>query len=160
MIVIADATPLNYLVLIRHVEILHQIFGHVVVPSAVVEELQRSRTPELVRVWMDAPPPWLEIRAVPSALIAGLEHLGAGERAAILLAEEIRADWLIMDDREGRQEAARRHIPVIGTLRVIDEAAHRHLIDLPEAIARLKETTFHISPILLRWLMDRHARRA
>ena len=73
-----------------------------------------------------------------------LDYLGAGEREAIMLAEELGADWLIIDDRHGRQEAARQHLPVIGTLRVLDEAAERGLINLPDAI----ELSFSISPVL------------
>ena len=159
LIVIADTTPLNYLVLIGHADVLVQLYDTVLIPSAVLEELQRSRSPEPVRSWIAARPAWLEVRTVQTSLTADLEYLGAGEREAIFLAEETGANWLIMDDYEGRKEAVRRHLPVIGTLRVLDEAADRALIDLPEAIARLAQTTFHLSPDLLQWLMDRHAQR-
>lgn len=57
---------------------------------------------------MSSPPSWLEVRSVATAQTASLDHLGAGEREAILLAEEMHADWLIMDDYEGRLEANRR----------------------------------------------------
>jgi predicted nucleic acid-binding protein len=77
----------------------------------------------------------------------------------MLLAQETGADWLILDDYDARQEAARRHIPVIGTLRVLDEAAARGLIDLKEILARLQQTNFYVSSDLLQWLLDRDARR-
>jgi predicted nucleic acid-binding protein len=159
MIVISDTTPLHYLVLIGHAGILPALFGKVVIPAAVASELQRLRTPEIVRAWMASPPPWLETRSVGVSQAGDLDHLGAGEREAILLAEEIGADWLIVDDYEGRQEANRRKLPVIGTLRVLDEAAQRQLIDLPEVLAKLKETTFYVSPNLVQWLLDRHEKR-
>lgn len=159
MIVIADATPLNYLVLVGRAEVLSALFGSVVIPPAVATELQRARTPEMVRAWISSPPPWLEVRPVTRPMADDLDYLGAGEREAILLAEEIRADWLIMDDYEGRLEANRRKLPVIGTLRVLDEAAERNLIDLPEVLARLQGTTFYLSPDLVRWLLGRHRAR-
>ena len=39
MIVVADATPLRYLVLIGEVEVLAVLYGDVLIPPAVVEEL-------------------------------------------------------------------------------------------------------------------------
>src|SRR5712691_8529145 len=113
MTVVADATPLNYLVLIGLAKILPQLFGEVIIPSAVFNELQRSRTPEPVRHWIAARPAWLKIQLARESQIAGLEHLGDGEREAILLAGEVEADWLIMDDYDGRQEAGQRRLPVI-----------------------------------------------
>ena len=160
MIVVADATPLNYLVLIGHPDVLQKLFDHVVIPSAVMEELQRPRTPDTVRNWIASPPAWLQVRSAKNPEVRSLEHLGAGEREAIWLAEDLQADWLIMDDWDGRQEAVRRNLPVIGTLRVLDEAADRDLIDLPEALKRLQRTTFYLSPELLQWLTNRHAKRA
>jgi predicted nucleic acid-binding protein len=160
MIVIADATPLNYLVLVGHADILPKLFVHIVIPSAVMEELQRPRTPEVVRAWVASRPAWLDVRSVENPRGRSLAHLGAGEREAILLAEDLHADWLIMDDSDGRQEAVRRNLPVIGTLRVLDEAGDRGLIDLPEALKRLEQTTFYVSPDLLQWLMNRHAKRS
>jgi predicted nucleic acid-binding protein len=159
LIVIADTGPLNYLILVGEAEILRKLFGHVVIPTAVSKELQRERTPEVVRKWMGTPPAWLEIRSVDSAKAVELDYLGLGEREAILLAEEVRADWLIIDDYAGRQEAARRNLPVMGTLRVLDEAATRSLINLTEIITRLQQTTFYLSAELIQWLLDRDAKR-
>jgi predicted nucleic acid-binding protein len=88
VIVIADTTPLNYLVLIGHADVLAQLYDTVLIPPAVLEELQRSRTPAPVRSWIAARPAWLEARTVQTNLGAALEHLGAGEREAICLAEE------------------------------------------------------------------------
>jgi predicted nucleic acid-binding protein len=69
MLVIADTSPLHYLVLIEHTAILPALFGRVIIPPVVVEELQRPRTPAPVRVWMASPPTWLEIRALRQPLV-------------------------------------------------------------------------------------------
>jgi predicted nucleic acid-binding protein len=109
---------------------------------------------------MSAMPIWLEVRSVSKAIsTTELDYLGAGEREAILLAEETHADWLIIDEYAGRQEAARRHLPVMGTLRVLDEASARGLINLSDVIARLRQTTFYLSDDLIQWLLDREAKR-
>ena len=55
MLVVTDTTPINYLVLIGHVDILPSLYSHVVIPQAVVGDLQHPRTPESVRAWIAAP---------------------------------------------------------------------------------------------------------
>jgi predicted nucleic acid-binding protein len=107
MIVIADTTPLNYLVLIDRVEVLPQLYDRVLIPVAVWEELQRPETPEAVRAWIARPPAWLEIRPVEKNPDSAVQNLGAGECEAIALAEELHADRLIMDDRAARRVATR-----------------------------------------------------
>jgi predicted nucleic acid-binding protein len=66
---------------------------------------------------------------------------------------------LIIDDRDGRREAARRGIATTGTLGVLNDAAGRDLIDLADALNRLDKTTFRASPALLRDLLESERRR-
>ncbi len=56
MIVVADTSPLNYLVLIGHIDILARIYAEVLVPQTVLDELQDSDAPAEVRAWVSAPP--------------------------------------------------------------------------------------------------------
>jgi predicted nucleic acid-binding protein len=69
MLVIADSSPLHYLVLIEHTAILPSLFSHVIIPPVVAEELQRPHTPAPVRAWMASPPVWLEMRAPQQPLV-------------------------------------------------------------------------------------------
>jgi len=62
MIVVADTSPINYLVLIREIEILPRLYGKVVIPQTVREELLRPIAPEIVRTWTAQAPAWLEAR--------------------------------------------------------------------------------------------------
>jgi hypothetical protein len=60
-LVVADSSPLNYLVWIEQVEILPALFERIFVPEVVQNELRHSEAPESVRRWIAAPPSWLEI---------------------------------------------------------------------------------------------------
>jgi predicted nucleic acid-binding protein len=156
VIVIADTTPLNYLVLIGQVEVLPELYGRVLIPTAVWQEFQRPQTPEVVRAWIARIPGWLEVRQVERGWEPLLGSLGDGELDAIALAEELHADWIILDDHAARRLASRRNLAVIGTLGVLAEAAERGLVDFPEAIARLKQTSFFVSPEVVAPLLKRY----
>jgi predicted nucleic acid-binding protein len=45
MIVIADTSPINYLVLIEQIEVLPKLYGRILIPPSVYEELQSVRNP-------------------------------------------------------------------------------------------------------------------
>jgi predicted nucleic acid-binding protein len=154
MIVVADTTPVNYLILIGEIDVLAKLYGRVVIPRAVHEELADSRAPEGVRTWIARPPSWLEILSPAADSDPALAGLDAGEREAIALAEQLSADQLIVDEILGRREAERRGLPVIGTIGVLREAAAEGLLDLRTAIDRLRQTSFHISPVILAGLLD------
>jgi predicted nucleic acid-binding protein len=85
MIVVADTSPINYLILIDEIDILAKMYGRVVIPHAVREELLRSSAPEMVRNWIGTSPAWLEVRSPVHAPDASLAALDAGERDAIIL---------------------------------------------------------------------------
>jgi predicted nucleic acid-binding protein len=65
----------------------------------------------------------------------------------------------VIDDHDGREEAARRPIAMIGTIGVLEAAAIRGLIDLPPVLAQLQATTFHGSPRLFAEALARDAAR-
>ena len=123
MIVIADSTPLHYLILIRQTDLLPRLFDRILIPPAVFDELQQQGTPDLVRRWLVTAPSWLQVHALRSPPDPALDYLDAGEREAIALAEEVQADQLLLDDADARREATRRSLPFIGTLGVLREAA-------------------------------------
>jgi predicted nucleic acid-binding protein len=157
--VVSNTSPVCYLVLIGQVELMHQLFGEVRVPPAVLAELRASGAPDPVRGWAMAPPSWLDLPSVELAPDEGLHHLHAGERDAIALAEHLGADLVILDEKAARQTAAARGLRVTGLLGILEHAAQRGLCDLPDAITRLRETSFRASPPILKVLLDRNIRR-
>lgn len=159
MIIVADTSPLNYLVLVGQVEILSKIYGEVLIPQAVLDELRDSEAPAEVRAWVSIPPKWLQVSTRLFQLDPFLIRLDRGEQDAILLAQSLKAERLIIDDLEGRREAATRGIPVIGTLGVLAEAARRNLLDLPQALTALQATNFHVAPDLIELLLANDAKR-
>ena len=150
MIVVADSSPLQYLILLEQTTLLHRFYGDVLVPEAVAIELRAARAPQRVREWMSRAPSWIEIVRVTANEIAPIaEGLDLGERAAIALAERIRADLILIDETEGRAEAVRRSFRVTGTLGILRAAAEEGLIDVREVLNRLGATNFYADEGLL-----------
>jgi predicted nucleic acid-binding protein len=158
MTVIADTTPVNHLVLLRRADHLRKLYGRVIVPAAVLAELGAEAAPAPVRQWAASPPSWLKVRRVTVPPDRFLAALDPGEREAIVLAEYLHADVLLMDDLGGRREAERRHLNVTGTLTVLFLAAERGLLDdFPATLQQLQQTGFRASSRLLKMFLDRYS---
>ena len=155
MTVVSNTSPLNYLILIGHADILSKLYEAVEIPRAVFDELQDRRSPGLVRKWMKDPPTWLRVSITVHKLDAELEQIQIGERQAIILAQQIRSDFIILDDLRARRIARGRNLNVVGTVGVLTSAAEQGLIDLGEAVENLRRTSFRISPALLESLAKR-----
>jgi len=160
MLAVADTSPINYLLLIQCETVLPVLYARVVIPLAVWHELQDPDTPALVRAWVAQPPAWFAIQPLQQALPAtAMPDLGAGEREAIALAQELSADIVLIDEGDGRREAHDCGLHVTGTFGVLERGAIRGLIDLPTALARLRATTFRARNELYQDVLARYAAR-
>ena len=155
-VAIADTSPLRYLVLIGAIEVLPRLFERVFIPEIVHAELRHAHAPAMVRGWAEAVPSWLIVAPTPTVRDADLRLLDAGERAAIALAAEIHADFVLIDERAGVAAARARGLEVTGTLGLLARAARHGLTDLPTAFAALRATNFHVRQELLDALLARH----
>jgi predicted nucleic acid-binding protein len=142
MLVVADASPVNILVRIEQIGVLPRLFEQVIVPPAVVRELTHAKTPEMVRQWMGSAPTWLQMRT--PKVIDATTNVHLGEREAIALAKELRAEFLLVDDRKARLAARALGLRIAGTVAVLERAASRGLLDLREAVVRLRSTDFSV----------------
>ncbi len=158
-LVVADTGPLNYLVLIGASDLPPRLFETVLVPQAVCDELRHPAAPAAVRAWAAEPPAWLDVRHMPAGANEdpAWRALDAGERAALALARALNADLVLMDDRVGVAVAHRHGFAVTGTLGVLDLAAGRGLIDLSDALTRLRATNFRYRPEILDAPLAQHS---
>ncbi len=148
MIVVADTSPLNYLVLIDEVDLLPALFGEVLIPQAVFQELKHPKTPAKVQQWTNQFPAWLEVRTVTSIPSPALMKLDVGEREAIQLALELGISTVLLDETDGRQEAKNLHLEVRGTLGILERGAKLGKINFRHALSKLEQSNFRISPDL------------
>jgi predicted nucleic acid-binding protein len=157
MLVVSDTSPLNYLLLTGLVDVLPSLYEKVIIPKAVFDELIHPEAPAIVRKWISALPAWCEVRAAaqPDQTI----ELDQGEREAIGLAVEARADKILLDDFKARLVARSRGLSVTGTVGILQEASTRGLIDFQEALEKLAHTNMRLNPDFMRQIMEWHRGR-
>jgi hypothetical protein len=109
VIVVSDAGPLIYLGGVGHLVLLHDLFGRVIVPKQVWDEVVSTSVERPGRLAVAAAS-WIDVRTpAPSRRTENLARvLDAGEAAAIGLCHELGADLLLCDDLEARRAAAAR----------------------------------------------------
>ena len=99
MVVVADTSPINYLVLIGQIDLLTRLYTRILIPPAVLAELKHPLAPKLVRDWACDTPKWLEVLSPKDSLT--LAQLDLGETEAIALATEMHAELVLIDEQAG-----------------------------------------------------------
>lgn len=105
---------------------------------------------------MQQPPYWLKVLPAEDVGDTGLGALDRGERSALGLALSLKADLILIDDRKGAAFALNRGFEVTGTLGVLDLAAERGLVNLADALDRLRRTNFRYRQELFDALLKKH----
>ncbi|GAK53332.1 hypothetical protein U14_04597 [Candidatus Moduliflexus flocculans] len=144
MIVIADSSCLIGLSKIGRLDVLRQLFGNVLIPPAVFDEvvIKGRGRPGASEVRQAE---WILTTPVNNRLAVEMSHLylGIGESEAIALAAEHHADFLLRDDWKARQVALALQLPVIGTVAILQKAYEKGIInDIRAEIDALRQAGF------------------
>ena len=153
-LVVADTSPIFYLLSIGHIELLPRLFMKVFVPGAVHKELCHPTAPRVLREWIAERPSWLEVIPVDEIDDDSLRPLGDGERAAITLALSMHADLILIDERKGTSAALTKGFEVTGPLGILRLAVKDSLIDIAAALAKLKRTNFRYRQEMIDGLLN------
>jgi len=143
--VVADSSCLISLSRIGKLEVLHELFGEIIIPGAVYYEVV-VRGEGRIGAEDVKKAEWIKKHKVQNALAvrAFKVNLGAGESEAIALASESKADFLILDDFKARQTAEELSLEVIGTVAVLQKAEEKRIIDnLQSVLQDLRNVGFY-----------------
>ena len=150
MIVVTDASPLHYLVLLGEDHLLADLYQNVICPETLLRECRHPHAPEKLRQWAANTPQWLHVLADVADAVSGLLHLDPGERAAIQTAHSLGAKIVLMDEKKGRLAAESLGLVAVGVIGIITSASNFGMIDFELVIRRLVETTnFRVSDAVL-----------
>jgi hypothetical protein len=150
MIVVTDASPLHYLVLLGEDHLLADLYQNVICPETVLRECRHPHAPGKLRHWAAQPPDWLHVLTDAADMLPGLLHLDPGERAAIQTAHSLGARIVLMDEKKGRLAVESLGLVAVGVIGILTTAARQGMIDFELVIRRLVETTnFRVSDAVL-----------
>lgn len=161
MIIVADTTPLISLMKVGRLGLIHDLFGEILIPNAVYEELtgnprfleeskQIQQSQFIKRTKIE------DARAVD--LLKRSSGLDAGESEAIVLSDSMKASLLLMDEMKGRRVARRMGINLMGTIGILTIAYKTELMtraDVLNCIEILKIEGRHISNELYEQLIQK-----
>ncbi len=161
MIVVSDTTPLISLLKIDHIDLLEKLFGQVLIPQAVFDELtadQRfKQEAEQIRQRR-----FIIVKAVRNPESANIlkraTGLDRGESEAIILTDELSADVLLMDEAKGRAVSFQMGLKVMGTIGVLMAAYEENELTAEEVracVKGLQRAGRHISQRHYQMLLDK-----
>jgi predicted nucleic acid-binding protein len=157
MIVVSDTTPLIGLASIDRLDILRELFEEVYIPKAVFDETVTFGREDSKAKQEVANAKWIHVVEVKDKLAVNvlLDEMDLGEVETIILASEMKADWVLMDEKKGRRKLTQLNIPKIGTLGILLKAKELKLIkSLKVEIDNLQKTGFSISQPIIDQMLE------
>jgi len=146
--IVSNTSPISNLAQIGQLDLIQQLYGVILIPNAVYEELLDERAGETVITAVQSAT-WLQIYSVQNQeLVNELQNrINVGEAEAIALALELRATRLLIDERLGRQAATELGLNIIGILGILLLAKRQKLIVMVKPIMEdlIKQANFRIS---------------
>lgn len=153
MLVISDTSAITNLISIKQAKLLHQLFGTIVIPQAVHEELSDY---ERQKEYLDQVA-WLVVKEISATerLVNLQLSLDAGEAEAIILAQQTNADLLIIDEKKGRKIAEEAGLKIIGLVGILVLSKRKSLIKKlkPVLDQLITKANFRISKSLYNRIM-------
>mgnify|MGYP000058902106 CR=1 FL=1 len=126
--IVADSGPLISLAIIGQLDLLRQLYKHVLVPPAVWDEVT-VKGQGMPGAHAVSQLTWLEILKPEPQVLRPLSILvDPGEAEAIALAQTVENSIVLLDDSQARRVAERFHIPRIGTLGILRKAKKQDLL--------------------------------
>ncbi len=148
---VTDASPLIFLAKLGRLDVLHRSAERLYLPCAVLNEI-RAKPDEATRDIEIAVCSWLSVHEVANrpAVELLLANLDLGEAEVIVLAKELNADWVLLDDLDARRFARRAGLRPIGTLGLLLAARLRGEIpSLRAEVDGLRRAGFRVSAALV-----------
>ena len=153
MILVADASALIALATCNSLDLLEALFGNVLVPEAVYEEVTAQGKPQSARLrsYLHG-----KVRAVDMQHFIYLDAFAdAGETQAMLLYKEVTADYLLIDDRRGRKVAKINQIKMVGLMGVLLQAKRAGIIPyVAPLIEQITASPIFMSENLIRTVLE------
>lgn len=152
MKIVLNTSPIIFLSKIDSLKLLADCVDDIYAPEAVINELHEYMPPNFIKVGT--------LSTIGKAYVQGaLGRLHQGELEAIILAREIAADYVVLDDLLARRKAQRLNINVIGTIGLLLLFEKRGLLNAEQAWQKIRLLTeqhdMYLSPPFLQQIKNK-----
>jgi predicted nucleic acid-binding protein len=152
MKVVSNTTPLIGLASIGRFNLLHEFFGEIFIAQAVFDEAVTQGHEKGGAKYDISSAKWIQVLEVKDRLAIEilLEEMDLGESETIVLAREINADWVLMDEKRGRRMLDQLKIPKIGTVGILLKAKQSGFLkSLRPELEKLQSLGFTLNQIVV-----------
>ncbi|MCH5254116.1 MAG: DUF3368 domain-containing protein [Lachnospiraceae bacterium] len=149
--VVVNTTPLIALSHVGQLDILKELYGEIIIPEAVYEELS-VKEESICKKAVDRSVDWIRVENVKNQMAKTMykTQLHDGEVEVMILSKEIAADIVIIDDANAKKHAKYLGLPVTGTLGVLIKAKQEGYVnELRPILSQMVEEGIYISQSLI-----------
>lgn len=161
MIVVSDTTPLISLLKINRIDLMEKLFGAVMIPTAVFDELTADKRFQLEANQITQTK-FIVVKPVTNqesaSVLKRATGLDQGESEAIVLTDELKADLLLMDEAKGRNVSTQMGLKIMGTIGILMAAYEEHELtsdEVRECVDGLQRAGRHIGQRHYQMLLSR-----
>lgn len=152
MKIVLNTSPIIFLSKIDGLKLLNECIDDIYAPEAVIHELHEYSPPVFIKIGT--------LSVIGAAYVQGaLGRLHQGELEAMLLAREIAADYVVLDDLLARRKAQRLELKVIGTLGLLLLIEKRGILNAEQTWQKIRQLTeqhgMYLSPPLLQQIKNK-----
>jgi len=134
--VVSNTTPIISLLKLSKLDILKNLYSEINIPYAVFQEVEAGRNKDYYTNLSNLN--WINILEIQDKqAVKYFLDLDSGEAEAVVLATEIKADLIILDEKLGRFHAKHADLKVTGTIGVLIKAKKEGLINELKPLLRL-----------------------
>ena len=157
MIIVSNTTPLIAFSSLQKFDLLNKLFGKLYIAEAVYHEATIANKEKDNLACEIAQADWIQTVKVKDRLAVDvlLDELDLGEAETIVLAKEINADWVLMDEKKGRRKLTQLGLAKIGTVGLLVKAKEIGLLaEIKPEIKALTETSFNLSNSVINTILQ------
>ena len=154
--VIVNTTPLIALCHVGQLDVLKKIYGEILIPQAVYQELS-EKNESICKKQVDNSLDWIHVEKIENQMAKSMfkTQLHDGEVEVMILAKEKNADTVIIDDSNAKKHAKYLKLPVTGTLGVLIKAKRQgYISELKPVIQKMIDKNIYISEKIMKLCLE------
>lgn len=151
--VVSNTTPIISLLKLGRLELLRRLYGEIIIPKEVYREIEKGKDKGYYSDLSILE--WIHIKEIQDRhTLKYFIDLDAGEAETIVLAKEIEADLVIIDETLGRRFAKHADLKVTGTIGILIKAKEGgYITKISPLLDELQAKGIWISDLLKRKIL-------